>query len=95
MRSKKITPEVEYFTVHEVAAKLRISLWSLRQLIWRGQLPARLFGSRLRVAREDLQKFQADSVWSPRLALERGTARPRAGRPHKRTGAKRDSAAIA
>lgn len=73
----------EFLTIKEAAGLLKVSPWSVRQAIWRGQLRACLFGTRVRIRRVDLDEYLGRNIWSRELCRER-TARPRpSGRAKK------------
>lgn len=49
--------EPEWYTVQEVAARLRVAVQTVRNLIGRGDLPAIRVGRVYRIAAEDLEAF--------------------------------------
>lgn len=48
---------VDFYTVNQVAELLGVSPAAVRNMIYRGNLPARRWGGRLIVLREDLERF--------------------------------------
>ena len=54
-------PKTEYLTVEEIAALLGEKETSVRDWIRNKRLPAYKFGRRLKVRRQDLEKFIEDS----------------------------------
>ena len=53
--------EDTWFTVKEVAAKLKISIRTVRELIKSDKLPASRIGKEYRIRESDLEKFLEDS----------------------------------
>lgn len=53
--------EDTWFTVKEVAAKLKISIRTVRELIKSDKLPASRIGKEYRIRQSDLEKFLEDS----------------------------------
>lgn len=67
---KKITPyhaqiarilrehhEGEYFTMHEAAALVRVSAWTIRRYILSGHIKYTRIGSRIIISRQELMNF--------------------------------------
>ncbi len=71
--------KAEFYTVPEVARKVRVSEFTVRRLIWERKLKATLVGCRVRVREKDLEVYLSARTWTPQLCQEE-TGRPRAGR---------------
>jgi len=56
----------QLFDLHETARVLNVSAWTVRDLIWRGDLPSVRVGRLVRVDRRDVEAFIAKNrITSP------------------------------
>jgi len=65
----------EFYTVAELAARLRVSQFTIRRWIWAGRLKAKMLGSRIRISAGEAERFLSDQDWTPEVS------RQRVGRP--------------
>ena len=49
--------QVRLFSLQDAATFLSVSYWTLRNLVWRGDLPSVQVGRRILIDREDLERF--------------------------------------
>jgi excisionase family DNA binding protein len=74
----------QLLTVAQVAEHLQLAPFSVRRMIWRGELKATLVGCRVRISPDEVERYLKENPWSPELCAVR-TARPRAGRRKPKT----------
>jgi len=49
--------QVRLLSLQQAACYISISYWTLRDLVWRGELPAVRVGRRILIDRQDLESF--------------------------------------
>ena len=53
----KLIPEKRLYTIEEAAVYLGRTIWSVRELIWKGVLPCVKIGRRVHLDRQDMNTF--------------------------------------
>jgi excisionase family DNA binding protein len=81
---------MNYLTVHEVAALLRVSDLTVRRWVWAGKLPAIRVGRAVRIKQSDVQALSSNT--QPAADMSRSRLRP--GSPAALLDAARQSAMI-
>jgi excisionase family DNA binding protein len=57
---------MQFLTAHEIAKALRLTACGVRQLIRKGSIPARKFGSDFRIEKKDFEEYLEKSRYQPK-----------------------------
>lgn len=61
----------EFYTVAELASRLRVSQFTVRRWIWGRRLKAKMLGSRIRIPASEAERFLSEQDWTPEVSRQR------------------------